>query len=135
MGLTQVTAGMFMNGNQLELERCPIIGIHKPYSADNLITDSAEGATAFSIGRKSNKGYLGLDSLGVSHNTIIEDLLKKGLSAGLIVTSTILHATPAAYYAHQKDRHEYEDIAKDMVNSEINLLIGGVDWDLFYLEL
>ncbi len=125
MGLSQVTAGMFMNGNQLELERCTSIGIQKPYAADDLITDSAAGATAFSIGRKTNNGYLGLDALGVSHTTIMEDLSKRGMATGLIVTSTIVHATPAAYFAHQKDRDNYEDIAMDLVNSDFNLFIGG----------
>lgn len=125
MGLTQVTAGMFSNANHLELERCTIVGLHKPYSANDLITDSASGATAFSIGRKTINGYLGLDSSGISHATIMEEASKKGMTTGLIVTSTIVHATPAAFYSHQKNRDDYEDIAMDMVNSDINLLIGG----------
>lgn len=64
MGLTQITAGMYMNHNRLELERMPVIGIHKSYSIDDLITDSAAGATAFSIGRKTKNGYIGVDSFG-----------------------------------------------------------------------
>jgi alkaline phosphatase len=125
MGLSQVTAGMFSNDNHLELERCTIVGIHKPYSANDLITDSASGATAFSIGKKTINAYLGLDSTGASHTTIMEDVSKIGMNTGLIVTSTIVHATPAAFYAHQKSRDDYEDIARDMVNSDFNLLIGG----------
>ena len=122
MGIAQVTAGMFSNGNQLELERCTFIGIQKPYSSDDLITDSAAGATAFTIGKKTKNGYLGVDSAGVSHSTIIEDAIKKGFATGLIVTSTIVHATPAAFFAHQTGRDDYETIATEMVNSNINLL-------------
>ncbi|MEZ5149289.1 MAG: alkaline phosphatase [Bacteroidales bacterium] len=36
--------------------------------------------------------------------TIIETLVKDGLATGLVTTSTIVHATPAAFYAHQIDR-------------------------------
>lgn len=125
MGLTQVTAGMFMNGNQLQLERCPVIGIHKPYSADNLITDSAAGATAFSIGKKTNDGYLGVDAGGKSYTTIMEDAIKQKLATGLIVTSTIVHATPAAFFSHQKGREDYEAIASELVNADVSLIIGG----------
>ena len=55
MGISQITAGMYSNNNYLELERCTHIGLHKQHASDNLITDSAAGATVFSIGRKSNK--------------------------------------------------------------------------------
>ena len=37
---------MYANGNHLNLENFPAVGLHKPYSSDNLITDSAAGATA-----------------------------------------------------------------------------------------
>ena len=105
MGLTQTTAGMFMNGNHLELERCTYVGIQKPYSSDDLITDSAAGATAFTIGKKTKNGYLGVDSDGVSHSTIIEDAVKEGLATGLIVTSTIVHATPGCQdVVHHADK-------------------------------
>ena len=53
MGLTQITAGMYINGNKIELEKFPIVGLHKSYSSDNLVTDSASGATAFACGVKT----------------------------------------------------------------------------------
>jgi alkaline phosphatase len=125
MGLGQITAGMYMNNNCLELERCTNIGIHKSYSADDLITDSAAGATAFASGIKTKNGYLGLDTFGRYVGTIMDKATSKDMATGLVVTSTIVHATPAAFYAHQKDRDNYEDIAKDMLKSNSNLLIGG----------
>lgn len=125
MGLSQITAGLYSNNNFLELERCTHIGLHKSHSADDLITDSAAGATAFSIGMKSNNKYLGLDSLGIPHQTILEYLSRKNYKTGLLVTSTIVHATPAAFYAHQKSRNDYEKIAVDLMATDVDLLIGG----------
>lgn len=125
MGLTQITAGMYMNGNHLEMERCTSIGLHKSYSANELVTESAAGATAFSIGMKTKNGYLGLDSAGISHTTIMEDASKNGSATGIIVTCSIEHATPAAFYAHQKERDHFDDIVPDLLNSNLNLFIGG----------
>ncbi|MEM9917011.1 MAG: alkaline phosphatase, partial [Bacteroidota bacterium] len=53
MGLTQITAAMYRNGNRLNLERFPIVGLHKSHSSSALITDSAAGATAFASGVKT----------------------------------------------------------------------------------
>lgn len=125
MGLSQITAGLYSNNNYLELERCTHIGLHKCHSADDLITDSAAGATVFSIGMKTNNKYLGLDSLGIPHQTILEYLCSKKYKTGLLVTSTIVHATPAAFYAHQKSRNDYEKIASDLMATDVDLFIGG----------
>lgn len=125
MGLTQITAGMYMNHNRLELERMPVIGIHKSYSIDDLITDSAAGATAFSIGRKTKNGYIGVDSFGKRYTTILEECAKNNMATGMVVTSTIVHATPAAFLAHQSGREDYEAIAMDFYNGNCDLLIGG----------
>ena len=51
MGISQVTAGLIRQGN-LNLEKFKHIGLIKTSSGDNLITDSAAGATAFSVGKK-----------------------------------------------------------------------------------
>jgi len=125
MGLSQITAGLYSNNNYLELERCTHIGLHKCHSADDLITDSAAAATVFSIGMKTNNKYLGLDSLGNPHQTILEYLCSKKYKTGLLVTSTIVHATPAAFYAHQKSRNDYEKIAVDLMATDVDLFIGG----------
>ena len=37
MGISQITAGMYANGNKLNLERCKVIGLIKTNSEDDLI--------------------------------------------------------------------------------------------------
>lgn len=125
MGISQITAALFENNNKLNLERCPIVGLHKPYASNELILDSAAGATAFSCGLKTHNLYLGLDSSGQVCTTILEEAIKKDLKTGLVVSSTIVHATPAAFYSHRKSRHEYEAIAVDLLHSGIDFIVGG----------
>ena len=125
MGLTQLTAGMYVNNNQLYLEEFPVVGLHKSYSSDNLVTDSAAGATAFSAGRKTYNGAIGVDPDTTSLYTILEEAEDHDMATGLVSTSTIVHATPASFIAHQPQRSMYEAIAADFLETEIDLFIGG----------
>ena len=125
MGLTQITAGMYSNGNKIELEKFPIVGLHKSYSFDNLVTDSASGATAFSCGVKTYNGAIGVNPDTVAVKTILEEAEEKNYATGMVATSTIVHATPASFIAHVKQRKMYEDIAADFLKTDIDFFIGG----------
>ena len=125
MGLTQISAGMYSNGNQLNLEQFPVVGLHKSYASNNLITDSAAGATAFACGVKTYNGAIGVNPDTVAVKSILEEAEENGLATGLIATSTIVHATPASFIAHQKQRKMYEEIAEDFLKTDIDLFIGG----------
>ncbi len=125
MGLTQITAGLYQNGNKLNLEKFPVVGLHKSYSGNNLITDSAAGATAFSAGVKTYNGAIGVKMDTTAVKTILEEAEEKGLATGMVVTSTIVHATPASFIAHVKSRNDYEDIAADFIKTEIDFFVGG----------
>jgi alkaline phosphatase len=126
MGLSQITAGMYMNGNKLNLEEFAYIGLHKNYPKDkDLITDSAAGATAFSCGCKTYNAAIGVKADTSHCKTILEIAEANGLATGLVATSTIVHATPASFIAHVKHRDAYEPIALDFMKTEFDLLIGG----------
>lgn len=125
MGLTQISAGTFSNNNASNFERFNVIGLHKPYASNKLITDSAAGATAFSCGVKTYNGAIGVDADTISVGTILEEAEMKGLSSGLISTSSITHATPASFIAHNKYRKNMEAIAEDFLKTEIDFFVGG----------
>lgn len=125
MGITQITAGMYKNGNKLHLEKFPMIGLHKSYASNNLITDSAAGATAFASGVKTYNGAIGVTPDTISVKTILEEAEEYGLATGLVSTSSIVHATPASFIAHQKLRKMYEEIAADFMKTEIDYFVGG----------
>ena len=125
MGISQITAGLFSNHNKLHLEEFKVIGLHKTYSSDNLITDSAAGATAFACGEKTYNGAISVNNEKHSMKTILEFAEDKGLKTGLVATSTIVHATPACYYAHVEERHMYEKIALEILDSGVDFFAGG----------
>ena len=125
MGLTQVSAAIYNSKATHALELFPIVGFHKPYAVNNLITDSAAGATAFACGVKTYKNAIGMDRDTLPVTSILEIAEEKGLATGLVATSSIVHATPAAFIAHQPMRTDYEEIAADFLETEIDLFIGG----------
>ena len=125
MGLTQISAGLYANNNRLNIERFPVIGLHKAYSANDLITDSAAGATAFACGKKTYNGAIGVNTDTLPIPNILEQAELHGMATGLIATSTIVHATPAAFIAHNKLRQNYEDIATDFLKTDIDYFVGG----------
>ena len=127
MGVTQITAGMYANGNKLNLEKFKILGLHKthPSHKDNLITDSAAGATAFACGVKTNNGAIGVDENENPVKTILEMAEEKNLATGLVSTSSITHATPASFIAHQRKRKMMQEIAADFLKTEVDFFVGG----------
>ena len=52
-------------------------------------------------------------------------LHEKGYASGIVATSSVTHATPAALYAHIDSRYEYKNIANQLVNSSIDIALGG----------
>ena len=125
MGLTQITAALYAGGNALALERMPVVGLHKSYSSDELITDSAAGATAFSCGVKTYNGAIGVRPDTSPCYTILERAEDAGMPTGLVATSTIVHATPAAFYAHVANRRQYPAIAEQLAESGVDFFVGG----------
>ena len=125
MGLPQITGAMYMNDNKTVFERFKNIGFHKSHSADNLITDSAAGATAFASGVKTYNGAIGVNVQKKPVPTLLEMAEKKGMATGMVVTSSITHATPACFIAHVAGREDVQAVALAFLDTPIDIFIGG----------
>lgn len=125
MGLGQISAGLYSNNNRLNLEQFPVVGFHKSHSATDLITDSAAGATAFACGVKTYNNAIGLTTDSLPCYTLLEEAEDRGLATGMVVTSQITNATPAAFIAHQPLRVMNENIAADFLETDIDIFVGG----------
>ncbi len=127
-GLVQLTSGQYnLVGAEglLHLQTMPVTGIVKTYSANGLITDSAAGATAYSCGVKTDNGKIAQLPDETDCKTILEMAEEKGLSTGIVSTSTVTHATPASYAAHVTSRGMQAEIAVDYLDSGAEVIMGG----------
>lgn len=125
MGANQVFAAYTVNHGILNLLKSQYIGFSLTQSANSYITDSGAGGTAISTGRKTNNDMIAVDPDSTKLKTIIESAEENGQATGLIVTSSITDATPAAFFAHVPNREEYEKIAADFRGKGIDIFIGG----------
>lgn len=125
MGLAGVTAASFVSPQPLNMLDPDDTGLQNTSSEDNLITDSGAAATALATGVKTTNGSIGVDPAGQSLMSILEIARGMGKSVGIVSTSAITHATPAAFYAEEPNRNSFENIAYDFLSSGIDVAIGG----------
>jgi len=134
MGLANVTAARIfkngLNGEPLSFERLPVIGYQRTHSANSTVTDSAAAASAWACGEKFINGEISCHSGGECSSeqmpTILEIAKTRGKATGLVVTSAITDATPAAFGSHIKSRSCATEIARQYIEeTEVDLLLGG----------
>ncbi len=126
-GLAQISATALANGGALSLTQLKNIGFLKTQSADDFTTDSAGAGTALATGQKVPNRSIGMDADGKSITSLTEILDKKGFSTAIITTDEITGATPASFFAHQKDRSLSDAILKDLEKSSLELFVASGD--------
>ncbi|MFI8377439.1 alkaline phosphatase [Leeuwenhoekiella sp. NPDC079379] len=124
-GLAQITAAQIANQGELTLTQLNDIGFLKTASSDDLITDSAAGATAIATGFKTHNRAIGVDASDKAVTNITEILGERGYNTALISTDVIDGATPASFYAHRKERDDSKGILKDLETAALQFFIAG----------
>ena len=122
-----VTAGN-KQGDELVMNKLQHAGlVHTdPADPEEAVTDSAAAATAFSTGVKTFNGAIGVDAQGRPVRTLLEDARRAGKATGLVTTSQVTDATPAAYAAHVSDRSQQSEIARQYLeSSKPDVILGG----------
>jgi alkaline phosphatase len=89
--------------------------ISKDRARPHAYTDSASSATAMTAGIKTYNDALNVDPQGRQVETIAQKLQREGWAVGAVTSVPLSHATPAAAYANNVFRDDYQDIARDMV--------------------
>ncbi len=101
------------------------IGIARTEPYEGLVVDSAASATQFSSGQKSGSEMIGVDFKGDATTSMLEIAQKQGKAVGLITDTRMTHATPAAYAAHQKHRKYENEIAEEMLEHNVDIMLAG----------
>lgn len=136
--------------SELSFEKFPFSGLSKTYCINYQVPDSACTATAILSGIKNNFNVVSLSGdVSVRNCTAqndkknqVESILKyaqdAGKATGLVTTTRVTHATPAAAYAKSASRYwesnngvpeGCDDIALQMIHGEvgsnIDVIMGG----------
>uniref|UniRef100_A0A3B4WDF2 Alkaline phosphatase n=1 Tax=Seriola lalandi dorsalis TaxID=1841481 RepID=A0A3B4WDF2_SERLL len=159
MGVSTVSAARILRGQMegasgeetvLAMDTFPYLALSKTYSVDKQVADSASTATAYHCGVKANAKTVGLSANAVAYEcnttfgnevySVLRRAKAQGKSVGIVTTTRVQHASPAAAYAHSVSRSWYSDadipfsarkqgcidIATQMVtNVDIDVILGG----------
>jgi alkaline phosphatase len=154
MGISTVTAARIFDGQQrdesgeenvLSFEEFPYMALAKTYNTNQQVADSAGTMTAIMSGVKTKAALIGLNqnaqvgncrsAQGTAVQSFLEQMAKAGMSTGVVTTTRVTHATPAATYAHAPDRdwesdHDMSDDArkqgcKDIARQLLDFPLGG----------
>ena len=112
-------------GGRLAMNLLPYQASTRTQSSDSIITDSAAAATAIACGVKTRNRMVGVKPDGTPAESVAEVAKRSGMKVGIITTVTIVHATPAGFYAHRKSRGASYQIALDLVSSGFDYFAGG----------
>ncbi|KAI3642723.1 hypothetical protein MP228_012278 [Amoeboaphelidium protococcarum] len=113
-----------------------LVGQVRTHSEDTYVTDSAAAATAYSCGIRTNNHVIGMNAGLMPCMSLMELAHSNGYRTGLVATSRITHATPAAFYSHVRHRDMESEIARQLiqgldgynqthVSSAVDLAFGG----------
>jgi alkaline phosphatase len=128
MGASTVTAARWYSTQNsmggLYIDTMPYTAVIKTDSANCIVTDSAPAATSIFTGKKTNNGMINWYN-NETYTTILEDAKKAGKMTGIVSTTRITHATPAGCYAKTNNRDDEITIAKQLYDSDIDVIMGG----------
>lgn len=113
------------DSERLTFSNFPVVGLNSTHSQNNLVTDSAAAATSLATGFKTDSGMIAQQPDGTNLETVLERAMDHGMATGLVTTTRLTHATPAAFASHQPSRNMESEIADDYLGSGVNYLAGG----------
>ena len=136
MGIAQrYAAELYASGNKapagperakLLMNSFPAQGLTTTNNLTSLIPDSASTATAIATGHKTASGIIGMDESGkVSYENIAETARNNRWKVGILSSASLDSATPAAFYAHVKNRRQTHDICLQLARCGFDYFAGG----------
>ena len=84
-------------------------------SLPHVVTDSACSATSMTSGIKTYNAAINVNPSGEQVVPIARELQQRGWGIGVVTSVPISHATPAAAYANNVSRNDYQDLTRDLI--------------------
>lgn len=93
----------------------PLYLIGRSRLRPDVYPDSAATATSLCAGIKTFNNAVNVDPQGAQVPTLAHELQAQGRAIGVVTSVPISHATPAAAYAHNVSRDDYQDLTRDLL--------------------
>lgn len=112
-------------GGKLSFTDFPIRSYITNHSSSSLVTDSSAAATALASGVKTVNGYMGVDADVKPAKNLAELLSERGMYVGVATNVAVNHATPSAFFGHDKSRSSYGTLFEQLIASEVDFAAGS----------
>lgn len=112
-------------GGKLSFTDFPIRSYITNHSSSSLVTDSSAAATALASGVKTVNGYMGVDADVKPAKNLAELLSGRGMYVGVATNVAVNHATPSAFFGHDKSRSSYGTLFEQLIASEVDFAAGS----------
>jgi alkaline phosphatase len=117
------TIGAHSIGN-MAVQEFPVVGLVDTRGDHHIVTESAAAATAYSTGVQTFPGAVGVGPDSQPRQTVLEAAKERGMATGLVTTTLLTDATPAAFAAHTTRRIPLA-IGRQMARAGVDVLMGG----------
>ena len=94
-------------------------------SASSPVTDSAAAASAWGCGQRVINGAINTNAAGDSLTPLYQYAKSADKATGLVSTCRITHATPAGFAVNVPERGMEDEIARQYLELEVDVLLGG----------
>jgi alkaline phosphatase len=125
LSTAEITAAMIQNKGSLNLEKFPVNGMMKTWSADNLVTDEAAAMTAIATGQKTANGMMGVDKDGKPLKNLMEWAKGHNMRTGMVLSGSLMGTTPLAFSMHVDKVKDPEQTVLGYLDNNIDMLFGG----------
>lgn len=123
-GAAHWTLAAFAN-EDLAVRRMSTIGLVDTRGSDHTVSGSAPTATAYATGVRTFMGAVGVGPDSMAVESVLDVARSRGMSTGLVTTTSLADATPAAFAAHAVSRAAVGDISRQMATKGVTVLMGG----------
>ncbi len=124
MGLAQIAAGAYANKG-LSLFAMKYIGLQQNNAADVFTTDSAAGGSALATGEAHDNRHISISPDSVVYPSLTDYFHGKGLRTGVLTLGDIADATPTAFYGHNTERDNSDELTADLLDGHVDLVCGS----------
>jgi alkaline phosphatase len=138
-GAEQYTLARWVKGSPLSFDPL-LVGAVRTFNTESVVTDSAPAASAYATGVRTSDKFISVGPHGKEISglppapphltlkpmaTILEGARLKGMATGIVCTSRVTHATPAAFMSHTTSRDMEDVIMEQAVHQGADLVFGG----------
>ena len=127
----------------LAVKEMPVVGLVATRSALHKVTDSGAGASVYATGQRVTNRTISVGPASACPLSRSSDTTRvwpagcerleswfrvageKGKATGIVTTTTVVDATPAAFVASSPSRYWYDEIAAQLATAGLDVMLGG----------